>query len=62
VADIFQALAQSRPYREGMQLVDILEYLRQRVEDGVLDAEVVSKLAENSDRYYELAQGDCLMD
>ena len=62
VADIFQALAQSRPYRHGMQLADILEYLRHRVADGVLDGEVVAKLAESAERFYELAQGEIQVD
>ncbi|WP_445371611.1 HD-GYP domain-containing protein [Methylomonas sp. HW2-6] len=62
VADIFQALAQSRPYRAGMPLDDILLYLRQRVADGVLDGEVVAALAERADVYYELAQGHFAMD
>ncbi|WKJ89900.1 HD domain-containing protein [Methylomonas montana] len=62
VADIFQALAQSRPYREGMHLADIIDHLQQLVEDGVLDGEVVAKLVANADRYYELAQGYCPID
>ncbi|MBD9358069.1 HD-GYP domain-containing protein [Methylomonas albis] len=62
VADIFQALAQSRPYREGMQLADIIEHLQHRVAEGVLDSVVVAKLVENADAYYELAQGYCPMD
>jgi putative nucleotidyltransferase with HDIG domain len=62
VADIFQALAQSRPYREGMPLADIIEHLRLRVSEGVLDGKVVAKLIENADVYYELAQGHCSMD
>jgi putative nucleotidyltransferase with HDIG domain len=61
VADIFQALAQSRPYRAGMSLADIIEHLQQRVAEGVLDSEVVAKLIENADVYYELAQGNCSM-
>lgn len=62
VADIFQALAQSRPYRVGMPLDDILLYLRQRVADGVLDGDVVAKLAEKAHVYFELAQGHFSMD
>lgn len=62
VADIFQALAQSRPYREGMKLVDIVDHLQQRVAEGVLDGGVVAKLAENADSYYELAVGCCQTD
>ncbi|MCQ8129037.1 HD-GYP domain-containing protein [Methylomonas rivi] len=58
VADIFQALAQTRPYRESMALHDILDDLRRRVSAGELDAGVVDKLAEHADDYYALARGD----
>lgn len=55
VADIFQALAQTRPYRDGMALAEILNHLRRRVEEGVLDGAVVEKLAANADDYFKLA-------
>ncbi len=55
VADIFQALAQDRPYREGHLLGDILEDLNRRVEAGELDRGVVEKLARSAAKYYELA-------
>ncbi|MCK9607646.1 MAG: HD domain-containing protein [Methylomonas sp.] len=58
VADIFQALAQTRPYRESMALDDILDDLRHRVKVGELDASVVDKLAEHADAYYQLACGN----
>lgn len=58
VADIFQALAQTRPYRESMALQDILDDLRRRVSAGELDVSVVDKLAEHADDYYALARGD----
>lgn len=58
VADIFQALAQTRPYRESMALADILNDLRRRVSVGELDATVVDKLAEQAEAYYRLARGD----
>ena len=57
VADIFQALAQSRPYREGMKLADILQDLTQRVENGELDAHVVNTIKANAQSYYQLAGG-----
>ncbi len=62
VADIFQALAQSRPYRQGMPLADIIRHLQQRVAEGVLDGAVVATLMSRADDYYELAQGFCPMD
>lgn len=57
VADIFQALAQNRPYRKSMALPDILRDLDRRVEAGELDAIVVAKLRENAESYYLLATG-----
>jgi putative nucleotidyltransferase with HDIG domain len=55
VADIFQALAQNRPYRRGRGLDEILGDLRRRVEDGELDSAVVERVAENAAGYYALA-------
>lgn len=57
VADIFQALAQERPYRHTMTLEYILNDLQSRVADGHLDAKVVAKLTENAELYYRLAVG-----
>ncbi|HEY8035364.1 MAG TPA: HD domain-containing phosphohydrolase [Methylobacter sp.] len=55
VADIFQALAQQRPYRHSMSLEYILNDLQSRVATGRLDAEVVAKLTGNAELYYRLA-------
>lgn len=55
VADIFQALAQERPYRHTMNLEYILNDLKARVASGRLDAEVVAKLIDNAELYYRLA-------
>lgn len=55
VADIFQALAQERPYRHTMSLKYILDDLQSRVASGHLDANVVAKLTENAEPYYRLA-------
>lgn len=49
VADVFQALAQNRPYRGPMAPVDILEILRQQVADGKLDNRVVTMVSDNLD-------------
>lgn len=57
VADIFQALAQSRPYRKSMDLQYILDDLQHRVSLGELDATVVDKLTEHAADYYHLACG-----
>lgn len=55
VADIFQALAQQRPYRRTMSLEYILNNLQERVAAGHLDAKVVAKLTDNAELYYRLA-------
>lgn len=55
VADIFQALAQNRPYRKTMSLDYILNDLQSRVASGHLDANVVAKLTDNAELYYRLA-------
>ncbi|MGZ4959811.1 MAG: HD-GYP domain-containing protein, partial [Methylomonas sp.] len=55
VADIFQALAQKRPYRSTMSLKYILDNLQSRVAAGQLDGKVVAKLIENAEDYYRLA-------
>jgi HD-GYP domain-containing protein (c-di-GMP phosphodiesterase class II) len=47
VADVFQALAQRRPYREALAPKDIVEILHQQVVNGKLDAQVVACVAEN---------------
>lgn len=57
VADIFQALAQTRPYRDGMPVDEILHHLQLRVESGILDSLVVEKLSANPAKYYQLALG-----
>jgi putative nucleotidyltransferase with HDIG domain len=55
VADIFQALAQERPYRHTMSLDSIINDLQSRVATGHLDAKVVAKLTDNTELYYRLA-------
>ncbi len=49
IADIFQALAQNRPYRVSQSLKEILEYLHKRVDQGQLDRELVKLV--DSDRH-----------
>jgi len=55
VADIFQALAQERPYRHTMNLDYIINDLWLRVADGCLDQKVVAKLTDKSEIFYRLA-------
>ncbi len=47
VADIFQALIQSRPYRHGLDKDRAYEIIHQMCKEGKLDTEVVTKLREN---------------
>lgn len=47
VADVFQALAQKRPYREPMSTEEIMDVLNKMVEDGKLDRTVVQCVANN---------------
>jgi len=56
VADIFQALAQNRPYRASMELPDILTDLDHRVANNELDGKVVETLKANAETYYRLAK------
>lgn len=58
VADIFQALAQDRPYRSGRTLAEIVEDLQRRVREGELDPAVVAKVIEQGERYFEWATRD----
>lgn len=45
VADIFQAMAQNRPYRAGLSADQVLGFLNDLVDKGRLDAEIVAVAA-----------------
>lgn len=47
VADVFQALAQRRPYREALAPQDVLVILQDQVDSGKLDGQVVACVADN---------------
>lgn len=47
VADVFQALAQRRPYREALNPTDIMVILQEQVDIGRLDPQVVACVAAN---------------
>jgi HD-GYP domain-containing protein (c-di-GMP phosphodiesterase class II) len=49
VADVFQAMAQNRPYRSSVPPRQILENLQLRARDGQLDAGVVALVAGHLD-------------
>lgn len=55
IADIFQALAQDRPYRKAMAPRDILAILRERVATGRADAAVVEVVAADLETCHRLA-------
>lgn len=55
VADVFQALAQQRPYRAPLLVSDVLGELRRMVTDGSLDADVVALIEASPDECYRVA-------
>lgn len=55
VADIFQALAQNRPYRKSLSADKIVEKLVLDVEKGKLDREIVRIVASTPDSCYQKA-------
>lgn len=57
VADVFQALAQERPYREALSQNAILDILQQQVIAGQLDANVVQCVEHNLSACFKVAHG-----
>jgi len=55
VADIFQALAQNRPYRKAMLIEDIVSYLQKMSRNGKLDKEIVHLIDIESEACYNKA-------
>ena len=55
VADVFQALAQRRPYRDAMTPQAILDILQTQAQDKLLDARVVACVANNLERCWAAA-------
>ena len=55
VADVFQALAQNRPYRQALDADAIMCILRQQVESGHLDATVVLYVERNLQACFKAA-------
>ncbi len=58
VADIFQALVQVRPYRDGMALEQVLEILDEMVDSGKLDNEIVNLVREHAQPCFDIAGGN----
>lgn len=55
VADVFQAMAQNRPYRASMPALLILENLQSRARNGKLDAGVVALVERHLDACWQAA-------
>ena len=58
VADVFQAMAQNRPYRQSVRPDRILDLLRQRARDGQLDPDAVSLVENNLNACWQAAIED----
>ncbi|MDW6004174.1 HD-GYP domain-containing protein [Vibrio mangrovi] len=57
VADVFQALVQNRPYREGMSLTDVLTIIDEMANDGKLDKALTGLVHQTAQQCYDIAQG-----
>lgn len=55
VADVFQALAQRRPYRDSLEPAKILDILKEQAAGGHLDADVVAKVEAHLDECWRAA-------
>lgn len=57
VSDIFQALVQDRPYREGMKIGQVVNILTEMVEAEKLDRDIVGLVVKNADTCLDIAKG-----
>ena len=55
VADVFQALAQNRPYRKSLNVLDIMRIINEKVDKGELDGHVAAVVEENLQKCWELS-------
>jgi putative nucleotidyltransferase with HDIG domain len=55
IADIFQALCQKRPYRDRLNVDDVLNIMDNMASEGKIDSEVYSVLVLNKTSLYQLA-------
>jgi len=55
VADVFQALAQKRPYRDALPKDTVMGILREQAENGKLDSDIVLKVEQNLQECWEAA-------
>lgn len=56
MADVFQALAQDRPYRRSLPLPDILRSLKKYCNQGRLDREILTLVEQHKEECYHLAR------
>lgn len=62
VSDVFQALAQRRPYRQPLKPVEILELLRAFVRQNRLDGDLVELIGRHLPASWQMATGDAALD
>lgn len=55
IADIFQALCQKRPYRDRLDVDEVLIIMDKMISDGQLDSDVYGHLKENQKSLYQTA-------
>lgn len=55
VADIFQALAQNRPYRKARPVGEIISFLQKKAKRGKLDNNLVEMIADTREKCYQTA-------
>ncbi len=54
VADVFTALSEARPYRDGLGVDDVIQILDRLVKDGAIDSKVVDQLIANWKTFSEI--------
>lgn len=55
VADIFQALAQDRPYRKALTSEETIDYLKELVANGKIDKDIVALVDEELNELWQIA-------
>lgn len=55
ISDIFQAMAQDRPYRKAHSLTSIISHLNEGVTHGRLDGDIVTLVEDNQAECYQIA-------
>jgi len=62
VADIFQAMAQNRPYRAGLSKEQVLDFMRGLVAQGRVEPEIFAVLEACADEAMDAARPDLMTD